>query len=54
LVGGIAEGFCAAVELSDTGRNQLLELCRQRLDAFRAQRGEEVLGGYSRLGGVNI
>ena len=29
-------------ELSDTERDQLLELCRQRLDAFREQRGEEV------------
>jgi len=42
LVGGEAEGFCAAVELSDTERDQLLDLCRQRLDAFRQQRGEEV------------
>jgi len=52
-VGGVAEGFCAAVELSDAVtwpkasvaqplRDQLLELCRQRLDAFREQRGEEV------------
>ena len=41
LVGGVAEGFCAAVELSDAVtwpkasvaeplRDQLLELCRQR------------------------
>ena len=29
-------------ELSDAERDQLLELCRQRLDAFREQRGEEV------------
>jgi hypothetical protein len=29
-------------ELSDAERDQLLELCRQRLDAFRQQRGEEV------------
>ena len=42
LVGGVAEGFCAALELSDAERNQLLELCRQRLDAFRMQRGEEM------------
>jgi hypothetical protein len=42
LVGGVAEGFCAAVELSDAERDQLLQLCRQRLDAFREQRGEEV------------
>jgi hypothetical protein len=42
LVGGVAEGFCAAVELSDAKREELLQLCRQRLDAFRMQRGEEV------------
>ena len=42
LVGGVAEGFCAAVELSDAERDQLLELCRQRLDDFRMQCGEEV------------
>jgi hypothetical protein len=29
-------------ELSDAEREELLELCRQRLDAFREQRGEEV------------
>jgi hypothetical protein len=29
-------------ELSDAERDQLLELCRQRLDASRMQRGEEV------------
>jgi hypothetical protein len=29
-------------ELSDAERDQLLQLCRQRLDAFRMQRGEEV------------
>jgi ATP adenylyltransferase len=29
-------------ELSDAEGDQLLELCRQRLDAFREQRGEEV------------
>ena len=52
-MGGVAEGFCAAVELSDAERDQLLELCRQRLDAFREQRGEEVLGGDGLLGGVN-
>jgi hypothetical protein len=42
LRGAVAEGFCAAVELSDAERDQLLELCRQRLDAFRMQRGEDV------------
>jgi hypothetical protein len=47
LAGGVAEGFCAAVELSDTERDALLELCRQRLDAFREhpdQRLGEVQG----------
>ena len=29
-------------ELSDAEREKLLRLCRQRLDAFRMQRGEEV------------
>ena len=29
-------------ELSDADRDELLQLCRQRLDAFRMQRGEEV------------
>jgi hypothetical protein len=64
LVGGVAAGFCAAVELSDAVtwpkasvaeplRDPLLELCRQRLDAFREQRVEEVLGGDGLLGGVN-
>ena len=41
-MGGVAEGFCVAIELSDSERDQLLELCRQRLDAFQEQRGEEV------------
>ncbi len=35
-------------ELSDAERDQLLELCRQRLDAFRQQRGEEVFAHGSR------
>ena len=35
LVGGVAEGFCAAVELSDAERDQLLHLRSQRLNAFR-------------------
>jgi hypothetical protein len=50
LVGGVAEGFCAAVELSDAEREELLQLCRQRLDAFREQRGEEVFAHRSRHG----
>ena len=29
-------------EQSDAERDELLQLCRQRLDAFRMQRGEEV------------
>ena len=29
-------------ELSDAERDKLLQLCRQRLDAFREQRGEEM------------
>jgi ATP adenylyltransferase len=36
LVGGVAEGFCAAVELSDAELDELLQLCRQRLDALSA------------------
>jgi hypothetical protein len=35
-------------ELSDAERDQLLDLCRQRLDAFRQQRGEEVFAHRSR------
>jgi len=35
LVGGVAEGFCGAVELRDAERDELLQLCRQRLDAIR-------------------
>ncbi|MEX1322687.1 MAG: hypothetical protein AB1Z21_00660 [Synechococcaceae cyanobacterium] len=38
------KGTCAQVggdELSDAERDQLLELCRQRLDAFRAQRSDQ-------------
>ncbi|MCP9840697.1 HIT family hydrolase [Synechococcus sp. J7-Johnson] len=35
-------------ELSEEERDELLALCRQRLDAFRAQRGEEVFAHRSR------
>jgi len=35
-------------ELSEAERDQLLDLCRQRLDAFREQRGEEVFAHRSR------
>jgi ATP adenylyltransferase len=45
-VGGVAEGFCTAVELSDAERDQLLELCRQRLDAFRARGRCECCGAH--------
>jgi hypothetical protein len=41
-VGGVAEGFCAAVELSDAEGDQLLVVCRQRLDAFRGLRAQNV------------
>jgi hypothetical protein len=42
LVGGVAAGFYAAVELSDAERDELLQLGRKRLDAFRIQRAEKV------------
>jgi diadenosine tetraphosphate (Ap4A) HIT family hydrolase len=35
-------------ELCDTERDELLQLCRLRLDAFRAQRGEDVFAHRSR------
>jgi hypothetical protein len=35
-------GLVGGEELSDAERDQLLELCRQRLDAFLEQRGEDV------------
>ena len=35
-------------ELSDVERDELQQLCRQRLDAFRAQRGEDVFAHRSR------
>ena len=35
LVGGVAEGFCGAVELRDAERDELQQLCRQRLDTIR-------------------
>jgi len=37
-----AYGLVGGEELSDAERDQLLQLCRQRLDAFHMQRGEEV------------
>jgi len=35
-------------ELNDAERDELRQLCRQRLDSFRAQRGEEVFAHRSR------
>lgn len=35
-------------ELSDSERDELLQLCRQRLDAFREQRGDDVFAHRSR------
>ena len=43
-----AYGLVGGEELSDAERDQLLQLCRQRLDAFREQRGEEVFAHRSR------
>ena len=37
-----AYGWVGGEKLSDAEREELLQLCRQRLDAFRMQRGEEV------------
>jgi ATP adenylyltransferase len=37
-----------AEELSNSERDTLLQLCRQRLDGFREQRGEEVFAHRSR------
>jgi len=41
-----AYGLVGGEELSDAVRDQLLQLCRQRLDAFREQRGVEVGCGF--------
>jgi hypothetical protein len=46
--GNGAYSLIGAEELSDTERDQLQQLCRQRLDAFREQRGEEVFAHRSR------
>jgi hypothetical protein len=43
-----AYGLVGGEELSDAEREELLQLCRQRLDAFRMQRGEEVFAHRSR------
>lgn len=37
-----------AEELSDSERDELLQLCRRRLDAFREQRGDDVFAHRSR------
>ena len=41
--GNGAYSLIGGEELSDGERDALLELCRQRLDAFREQRGQEVV-----------
>jgi ATP adenylyltransferase len=46
--GNGAYSLIGAEELSDAERDQLQQLCRQRLDAFREQRGEEVFAHRSR------
>jgi diadenosine tetraphosphate (Ap4A) HIT family hydrolase len=46
-----AYSLIGAEELSDTERDQLQQLCRQRLDTFREQRGEEVFAHRSPISG---
>jgi hypothetical protein len=56
LVGGEKlsdAGTWPKASVAEPLRGELLQLCRQRLDAFRMQRSEEVLGGDGLLGGVN-
>jgi hypothetical protein len=43
-----ANDLVGGEELSDAEREELLQLCRQRLDAFREQRGVEVFAHSSR------
>ena len=43
-----AHSLIGGEELSDVERDELQQLCRQRLDAFRAQRGEDVFAHRSR------
>ena len=43
-----AYSLIGADELSEEERDELQQLCRQRLDIFRAQRGEEVFAHRSR------
>jgi hypothetical protein len=40
--GNDAYSLIGGDELSDSQRDELLQLCRQRLESFRVQRGEEV------------
>ena len=49
--GNGAYSLIGAEELSDTERDQLQQLCRQRLDTFREQRGEEVFAHRSPISG---
>ncbi|MCP9862597.1 HNH endonuclease [Synechococcus sp. Cruz-7E5] len=51
LTGNGAYSLIGGDELSDAERDQLLQLCRQRLDAFREQRGEEVFAHRSPISG---
>jgi hypothetical protein len=44
-------GLVGGEELSDAEREELLQLCRQRLDAFREQRGEEVFAHRTPISG---
>ena len=46
--GNGAYSLIGSDELSDAERDALQQLCRQRLDAFREQRGEEVFAHRSR------
>jgi ATP adenylyltransferase len=47
MVGKVLTGH-GITAYSDGERDPLMELCRQRLDAFREQRGEEVFAHRSR------
>jgi hypothetical protein len=47
--GNGAYSLIGGVELCDAERDALQQLCRQRLDAFREQRGGEVFAHLSRL-----
>jgi 5-methylcytosine-specific restriction endonuclease McrA len=54
-----AYGLVGGEQLRDAERDQLLQLCRHRLDAFRMQRGEEVFAHRNRhrtpiSGSINV